>query len=485
MCSKHFIDDSPTEMNPYPTENLGYDSKRKVEIVTNCSSGNRGIRKRVKLSQPNPPTVDSTFIEHDHSYFSYSAPSSSSSEYVEGDTSFEYQEVNNANDGGIFVKLLQVLMFLHGFMISSRVLNFIYVLIMNCRRRLDVIQILRTQVLSLREENEQLRRYVDHLERKEKSCKCKLSLFEQLIKNDDDVLFYTGIPNVSTFQALHKFIAPYVRHLWRGAKVTSTKIKRKFKSVPDRFGPARKMCGLDQFLLMWMKLRLNAPMRDLANRFNVSNTTCSRIFSSWTKASAAILKSFIFVPDQGVINATKPPRFSSVINLNMIIDCTELFIQTPKNHLLQRLTWSSYKHHNTLKILIGVSPNSMITFISQAYCGAISDKEICKQSRLYDSLEPYCKIMADKGFLISQECAAHCIHLIVPPGRRGHAQMPSGNVLKTKEIAQLRILVEQVIRRLKTFRILTQEIPLNMISHVDDIMVLCSAVSNMKEPIMK
>ena len=93
--------------------------------------------------------------------------------------------------------------------------------------------------------------------------------------------------------------------------------------------------------------------------------------------------------------------------------------------------------------------------------------------------------MADKGFLISQECAARHIHLIVPPGRRGQSQMLSVNVLKTKEIAQLRILDEQVIRRLKTYRILSQELPLNMISHVDDIMVLCSAVSNMKEPIMK
>ena len=67
-----------------------------------------------------------------------------------------------------------------------------------------------------------------------------------------------------------------------------------------------------------------------------------------------------------------------------------------------------------------------------------------------------------------------------PPARHGHAQMPSGEVLKTKEIAQLRILVEQVIQRLKTFRMLTQELPLNMVSplmswvsHIDDILVLC------------
>ena len=29
VCSKHFVDGCPTEENPYPTKNLGYDSKRK------------------------------------------------------------------------------------------------------------------------------------------------------------------------------------------------------------------------------------------------------------------------------------------------------------------------------------------------------------------------------------------------------------------------------------------------------------------------
>ena len=109
----------------------------------------------------------------------------------------------------------------------------------------------------------------------------------------------------------------------------------------------------------------------------------------------------------------------------LVIACSELFIQTPKNHILQRLTWSSYKRHNTLKVLIGVSPNSMITVISQAFCGSIFDKEICLRSRFFDLLEPYCTIMADKGFLISQECAARRIHLIVPPGRRGQSRVPT------------------------------------------------------------
>ena len=33
--------------------------------------------------------------------------------------------------------------------------------------------------------------------------------------------------------------------------------------------------------------------------------------------------------------------------LHSIADATETFIQTPKDHLLQRLIWSNYKHHNT------------------------------------------------------------------------------------------------------------------------------------------
>ena len=143
-------------------------------------------------------------------------------------------------------------------------------------------------------------------------------------------------------------------------------------------------------------------MHDLANHFNISVSSCSSIFASWSKASALVLKSFVYMPDQGSINATKPPRFSAIKNLNSITDCSELFTESPKDHGLQRLLWSSYKHHNTLKFLIGVAPNSMITFLSKAYCGLISDKEICIQSDYFDKLEPYCSIMADKSLLLAK-----------------------------------------------------------------------------------
>ena len=99
-----------------------------------------------------------------------------------------------------------------------------------------------------------------------------------------------------------------------------------------------------------------------------------------------------------------------------------MFIQTPKDLWLQRLTWSSYKHYNTLKVLVVIAPSSDM-FISLAYPGSISDQQITKQSGYLSVMEPYTELMVDKGFNISKECAAKRIYVVVPPGKQGSSQM--------------------------------------------------------------
>ena len=55
-------------------------------------------------------------------------------------------------------------------------------------------------------------------------------------------------------------------------------------------------------------------------------------------------------------------------------------------------------------------------------------------------------------------------------------------VSKTSAIAKVRILVEQIIRTIKTFNILANELPMSMLENVDDIMLICAALCNFKEP---
>ena len=39
-----------------------------------------------------------------------------------------------------------------------------------------------------------------------------------------------------------------------------------------------------------------------------------------------------------------------------IIDCSEIFIERPKNLIARAQTRSNYKHNNTSKYLIGITP---------------------------------------------------------------------------------------------------------------------------------
>ena len=89
--------------------------------------------------------------------------------------------------------------------------------------------------------------------------------------------------------------------------------------------------------------------------------------------------------------------------IHSIIYGIEVFIETPKNLDLQKLTWLEYKHHNTVKILVAVTPNSSICFVSKTYPGSISDKKITSDSNFLNKVLPYSCIMADKGFNIQTE----------------------------------------------------------------------------------
>ena len=71
--------------------------------------------------------------------------------------------------------------------------------------------------------------------------------------------------------------------------------------------------------------------------------------------------------------ATKYKRYVYP-NLRCTIDATEIYIEQPSSPEAQQLTFSSYKNHNTLKALIGISPSGSITFVSDLYGGNISDK---------------------------------------------------------------------------------------------------------------
>ena len=163
--------------------------------------------------------------------------------------------------------------------------------------------------------------------------------------------------------------------------------------------------------------------------------------------------------------------------------CTEIFIETPSDPAIRASTWSDYKHHNTAKILASIAPNGAFNFISETWGGRTSDVHLTRESKFYNILQPYDAVMADRGFTIAEDLLLHRADLFIPPGKRGQEQFTKADVQKTNTIANLRIFVEQAIRRLKTFRIIKNELPISLIGNLDSIVIVCAALCNLYKPL--
>ena len=115
----------------------------------------------------------------------------------------------------------------------------------------------------------------------------------------------------------------------------------------------------------------------------------SRNFHRVLNVAAAKTAFLIQWPDRDTLRLTMPMSFRQFFKACcVIIDCTEVFMEQPSDLLACAQVWSNYKHHATLKFLIGITPQGTISFVSQCAGGRISDKEITEQSGIMKNLLP-------------------------------------------------------------------------------------------------
>lgn len=82
-----------------------------------------------------------------------------------------------------------------------------------------------------------------------------------------------------------------------------------------------------------------------------------------------------------------PSCFKYFPNLRVILDCTEIFIQRSSSLVNQNQSFSNYKHHTTLKFLVGITPSGVISFVSEGFGGRVSDRQMIERTCLLDLIE--------------------------------------------------------------------------------------------------
>ncbi|XP_057669248.1 uncharacterized protein LOC130901716 [Diorhabda carinulata] len=290
--------------------------------------------------------------------------------------------------------------------------------------------------------------------------------FDHIRSDNNLVILYTGLPTTDVFMALY--------HL-----LEKNEIRYYFKWKVE------KMRKIDQLLMTLMKLKQNFPHQDLAVRFNVSQGTVSNVVTTWVHALHEILfKQFMSeIPDRSKNQLCLLNCFSSFTNCRIIIDCTEVYTCINRQSMSsQKLTYSSYKHRNTCKGLVGVAPNGVATFLSCLYPGSTSDKKIVKDCGILNQLKPGDLVLADKGFLI-KDLMLPGVHINIPPFLTT-PQFTTEQVHQTECIARARIHVERAIRRMKVFNILNL-IPHSLLPHADAVFQVVGALTNLQYPLIK
>ena len=221
------------------------------------------------------------------------------------------------------------------------------------------------------------------------------------------VTFHTGFPSFGTLKACFEYLGPAVNHL---------SYKERNETDASSSGRPHILPPMEEFFLVLVRLRLGLMEQDIAYRFNISQSTVSRIIITWINFMYLQFKELPLWPKKEVVTSYMPQTFKEQYpSTRVIIDATEIFIEQPHLPEIQKMTFSSYKNHNTYKALIGISPSGAITFVSKLFSGSISDKELTRQSGILDLLEAGDSVMADKGFDIAEYLIQRGVQLNIPP----------------------------------------------------------------------
>lgn len=240
----------------------------------------------------------------------------------------------------------------------------------------------------------------------------------------------------------------------------------------------------DQIFITLMKVKQNYTNLHLAQLFNCSVATIANIISTFIHVLHAILFKDIMtsIPSRDKNKLSAPSSFNQYSSCRIVIDCTDIEVAAPGLMSQQNATYSSYRGMNSFKVLVGVAPNAVITYVSKLYPGSISDKAIVQESGLLNHLTPGDMILADKGFLI-QDIVPRGVSVNIPPFLN-NGTFTESEAKATKAIARCRIHVERANARLKDFRILSF-IPSYLRCYADVLFQLVAALVNLQFPLIK
>ncbi|XP_022108375.1 uncharacterized protein LOC110988816 [Acanthaster planci] len=251
--------------------------------------------------------------------------------------------------------------------------------------------------------------------------------------------------------------------------------------------PAKsKGMSLENCLLLFlMKLRYGLPFTCLGVIFSVFRTTASRAFNFVLENLSRATHDWIIWPSAQTVRSMVPSCFSEYPNVRCIIDCLEFKTERPPSGEGQALMYSHNKGTYTCKVLVGISPHGLISFLSEAFPGGTTDSQVATESGVLDLLEPDDVIIASQAFPeIGAEVPGGEAIVVLPPFTVPQQQFAGEGVQSTGtyKVSPMRVHVERIVHRIRFCNILNAAFPRELLPCVNDIVRICAVLANLQSP---
>ena len=222
----------------------------------------------------------------------------------------------------------------------------------------EIIDNKNKRIYKLEQEIDELKRQLQDTHQRNDALNKRLFTFENLKSKDSNAAFYSGFQTWDTFMAVFEYLDAGER----GENITywqsSTDIRSDYSEdqtdeLLTKKGRARSLKPLDEFFMAMCRLRQGFPEDHLANLFNVSTPTVSRIFITWVNFMYFKFGQINIWPSREIIKTTMPESFKSKYkSTRVIIDCTEIRCQMPSSLQLN----GEQSRHSLIKKLQSFSP---------------------------------------------------------------------------------------------------------------------------------
>ena len=243
----------------------------------------------------------------------------------------------------------------------------------------------------------------------------------------------------------------------------------------------------ERVILTLAKLRTNLHFEALCIFLGVSRAIVEQYFRSTIRLLALVLKPCIpWLSGEDNLMSI-PECLSQVRDVRLILDCIEIPVDSPDCLRCLNQMYSHFQKLLSVKILVGVSPLGLITFLSKCYGNQATCERVFIESNLVQDkkLEPFRDaVIVDRSLRIENYCEQNNINISFLMNMSERRQKNPSHAKYYAEIARARATLQTVLRRMLGYDILSGRLAWSLVPHFDDICTVISGLVNLNSSII-